>query len=796
MPLVRTSIPNLINGVSQQPSALRLPTQCEEMVNCYPTVVEGLIKRPPLEHIDEIISGDAGSSYVHIYQRDTAEQYVIVVRNGDIDVFDMDGVAQTVNKPDGVGYLAVTDAQAEYRLMTVADYTFIVNKSVTAAMQSSPVVAGNAYKGMVFVRQGTYGGTYTVQINGVTQATFTTSTTVVTQVATDYIATQLASQLVTNLGAGWTVVRKNHVIAIRKNDGTDFTVATTDPLGGEGMKGNNGTVNQSTDLPTVAVQGHIVKVSGDNVNDADDYYVKFVANDGTMSEGFWKEAAGTGAETTIDPSTMPHVLIASSPGVFSFEEAVWDTRDAGDSDSSPDPSFIDNEITDIAFFRDRLVFLSGQNCVMSKAGSYFDFFPDTVRDVLDDAPIDVAAAHTKVALLRHAVPFNKQLLLFSDQTQFVLDSDELLTPKTAAITTATEFEASEVAKPVGAGHNVYFITEKGDFSGVREYFVDQDSETNDAADVTAHIPQYIPNDIRFMEVSTSEDVLVMASQDATHDHEVYVYKYYWQGNEKLQSAWGQWDISQDSGDTKIRAMQFINSTLYFVIQRHTDALYLERVRLEAARVDDYQDYVTLLDRRITDADCTTVAYDSGTGMTTWTLPYTIRSNSMAIVTRGNVGGDVHGRELTLETYAVGDTTLKVAGDFSARDVWIGNKYTATYTPSEPVVKEPSDGGGTIAIQSGIIQVRGFSLAYDNTGYFQVEVTPLYRDTNLYPFTGRITGAGANILGAPAIASGTHRASVLANSRQFSLSVTSDSPMPMKLQSAEWELFYHNRSRRP
>lgn len=48
MPLVNKAISNLINGVSQQPETLRLPSQCEAQINGFSSVVEGLKKRPPL----------------------------------------------------------------------------------------------------------------------------------------------------------------------------------------------------------------------------------------------------------------------------------------------------------------------------------------------------------------------------------------------------------------------------------------------------------------------------------------------------------------------------------------------------------------------------------------------------------------------------------------------------------------------------------------------------------------------------------------------------------------------------
>ena len=63
MPLINQTIPNLINGVSQQPAALRLPTQFEAQLNCYPSVVEGLKFRAPTEHIKKIIHGTVGNAF-------------------------------------------------------------------------------------------------------------------------------------------------------------------------------------------------------------------------------------------------------------------------------------------------------------------------------------------------------------------------------------------------------------------------------------------------------------------------------------------------------------------------------------------------------------------------------------------------------------------------------------------------------------------------------------------------------------------------------------------------------------
>ena len=54
MPLITEQISNLINGVSQQPPALRLASQSTTQENGLVTIAEGLKKRPPLEYIAKL----------------------------------------------------------------------------------------------------------------------------------------------------------------------------------------------------------------------------------------------------------------------------------------------------------------------------------------------------------------------------------------------------------------------------------------------------------------------------------------------------------------------------------------------------------------------------------------------------------------------------------------------------------------------------------------------------------------------------------------------------------------------
>ena len=139
MGLISSSIPNMINGVSQQPSALRLASQAEQVINCLSSPVEGLTKRPPFQHIAKLINGSVGTGkpFVKVVDRDGNIQYLIVIRDGAIDVFDLNGNVQTVTAPNGTDYLNIAntaDASEQFRIASVADYTFILNREKVVTM--------------------------------------------------------------------------------------------------------------------------------------------------------------------------------------------------------------------------------------------------------------------------------------------------------------------------------------------------------------------------------------------------------------------------------------------------------------------------------------------------------------------------------------------------------------------------------------------------------------------------------------------------------------------------------------
>ena len=72
----------------------------------------------------------------------------------------------------------------------------------------------------------------------------------------------------------------------------------------------------------------------------------------------------------------------------------------------------------------------------------------------------------------------------------------------------------------------------------------------------------------------------------------------------------------------------------------------------------------------------------------------------------------------------------------ATQFYIGEKYTMTYEFSELTLKEPTQGGGRVAIAGGRLQIKHWILRFQESGFFEVEVSNKVtaahqRFTNIY-----------------------------------------------------------------
>ena len=785
MPLVSQTIKNLKGGISQQPDILRFPDQGEAQINGFSSEVEGLQKRPPSVHIKRLDPSLAfsGKPLVRMINRDEFERYFVTFHpSGIISVVDLDGNRKTVNAPNGWGYVNTADPRRDLRMVTVADYTFIVNKKITPVMDGEVAFPGYRKDGqaLVNVKGGQYSRTYSIEFNGGVQASYTTPDGSVAahaaQIDTQYIAQQLGNQLGASLGpSGWGIdVGPNYIFILAPRTDSVWNLKIRDGFNNGLMTGCIFEVQRFNMLPAQARDGYIVKVLGDPGSGADDYYARF-----DVGRGVWAECAGPGWQISFAQWSMPHVLVREADGTFTFREQAWQKRPSGDDDTSPIPSFIGTPISDVFFFRNRLGLLSGENVILSASGEFFKHWPKSVVATADTDPIDVAVSHSRVSILNHAVPFAEELLLWSDQTQFILRSDGILSTKTVKVDTATEFESSITARPVAAGRGVYFAAPRASFTSIRRYYAVQDtSAVKNAEDISAHVPSYVPNGVFALGSSTTENVVTALTEGA--ERHLYLYKYLYLQEQLAQQSWSHWDFGPGS---RVLAAEMIGAVMYLMINSPSGT-FLESIEFTQNTKDfDFEPFRLHMDRK---KQVENLTYNLMTNKTSISLA----AEYGGVPARGKywvVTEDGKAYEFTEPDtgWAAQGGTLYIPGDVTAQTLLIGEAYTFTYTMSKLLIKV-QDQSGVRSEDVGRLQIQRAWVNYNNSGPFYVTVCDKFK----YTMSGK--KLGSYVLGEDALDTGQFRFPVMTDSQRCRVTIESDNPGPVAMIGAGWIGKYFRR----
>lgn len=237
MARVSQSVKNLIAGVSQQPAKLRHMEQLEEQINAFSTTADGLQKRPPTLHLATLTDSMSvdSSTKVHFINRDSSEKYIVFLKgDGTCKVWDIlnnewkpvevrkwgDG-NPAFGENDAVEYLKAADPQSTYRLITVADYTFILNRKKVPRMNDIHFRPPFPKGAIVQVKQGQYGRRYVIDIGGKPAALHSTpdgskpehSTQIDTQLIADKLREMVNSS--SDLGNGATIITKPNCFLIK-----------------------------------------------------------------------------------------------------------------------------------------------------------------------------------------------------------------------------------------------------------------------------------------------------------------------------------------------------------------------------------------------------------------------------------------------------------------------------------------------------------------------------------------------------------------------------------------------------
>ncbi len=551
--------------------------------------------------------------------------------------------------------------------------------------------------------------------------------------------------------------------------------------GEDGLFTFSDSVQRLDQLPLICKHGHRVKITGlveGESETGDDWYVEFVKSSTSttdskeLDDGYWKESCASGIQTDIDASTMPHqlerVVDGSQPNGYRFElkPASWKSQESGDKETNPDPHFIGRTIENLFFWRNRLGVLTGTHVVFSEADDYTNFYRTTVRQVIDSDPIDLDAGHTMVAKLRTAVSTDEVLVVFTNNAQFVVRGEPILSPKTASIRLSTEYQNIPGVDPVGMENGVFYshIAGSGGYSGVKQLVTADLSRSLRQIDSSGQIPRYITGNITRMAATSIESALAVTTDDAESGHILYVHKWFDRGDERLLSSWMRFLLGPGTTDTnglqhtQIVGMTFVENDLYLLMRRYKQEasisngdiwFSLEKVRFTGIRQPDIYPlagdpaasdaargtYRTLLDRRITENDCT-ISYDTTSESVFIDLPWKAQSDgsgtaSTVVISRVNsttnaipegrqYSHTISGGRITIPDQ---DQSIKTALDDGTLSLFIGQSYEMLYQFSEFVLKDTKSTGARGEVATGRYQLIRGVLTYEDSGGMTVRVAP-------------------------------------------------------------------------
>jgi len=363
------------------------------------------------------------------------------------------------------------------------------------------------------------------------------------------------------------------------------------------------------------------------------------------------------------------------------------------------------------------------------------------------------------------------LMLFADQAQFQLTAKDTLTPKTTAINATTEFTIEPDAKPVSAGTSLYFGVPMGNHTGIKEYEVQPLTYNNDAADVTAHCPNYIPTGVYKLASSDVEDTIIALSTEERDT--LFVYRYYWaSADEKVQSSWSKFKLSPE--DTILSA-DFIDNRLYLVMVR-PDGTYLNYMDFSYKLTEVDLGFMVHLDEK----QALTGTYDSDTNETLFDIGYPIKTGStwqgvLSTDFEGKVGGT-----LNLKTKTA--TEVFVLGDWSAGKVYVGRPYEFKYTLSPIYYKDSQK----LSVPHYKLNLKNMHLFYDDSGYFKVKVNFKSTDTVYEYVLNPTLGDETLVVGEATISRGNFRFPIQGDGEKTEITISSNSMFPVSIQGGEYE----------
>jgi len=710
----------------------------------------------------------------------TAEATALSDYQDELDLCEVSSIASD-------GYLNGATAD-DLEFLTLNDYTFVLNKARTVAMETT-TTADKPNEAFVVIKVvGT--GHYRIYLDGTLRGEHNAGA----GGDVDSIISDLVGDINGQTFGGTTFSATAVGPGIYISANAAFTISVTGAPSEDSMSVFQDAVPTVADLPLQCKDGFKVRIVNSIDVDVDDMYVKFVT-DGTATygPGVWEESNAWNITYQLDAKTLPHQIVRNADGSFTYGPITYADRDIGDLETNPDPSFVGAKINNVFFYRNRLGFLSNESVILSKAGDYFNFFATTALTVTDDDPIDVSASSIKPVNLRYVNPANAGLVLFSDTQQFLIAGNEdILSPETVKITELSSYECDPDVQAITLGTTLAFISKTPLYSRLFELANISGTQPPFMYDQTQIVPELVPETIDSM---ISSPGLSLVSLGTVGNKTVYQFRFAQQGDQRSVSTWYKWDLTGTLLD------QFFDASSYYATVANGTDVYVQSYDLTQASEEGY---LTLPTGEKTDVclDLWNInpyrTYNSSTDQTRVYLPYNeVSGGTFSVVllgryigasdalTSASVGAVLYP---TVVDDAGGDY-VDIEGDYRGRDLIIGYIYNMEVDLPKFFLTE-SDGRTAKSDFTSDLIIHRIKVATGLSGSikYQIDITgrPEWSNTieAVMPYEYELNNVNLS-------AEEIHTVPIYQRNENLSIKIIGDTPMPVSLLSLNWEGRYTN-----
>lgn len=652
--------------------------------------------------------------------------------------------------------------------------------------------------GAFIVGESIFGNTSGSAITGVTVTTIITSLDITESTPSGSSASHgadikiavIADELVTKINADTILAEAGYsasssfgdsnVISIINADiptNADIALTPKDPQAGRLMQDVSTEVKAIEDLPNWYISNRKIKVSPNRLRTADDFYMQYIVqSSGLQFGGTWVETVADGITTEIDPLLAPHAVVKLADGTFYFGSLdgtviggttidTWSPRAVGSDDTNPIPTWIGRPIEHLNVFQQRLIVLTDEFISISKTSEFFNFFRTTATEVLDSDAIGVSPVGGNVTVLKKSIQQNRDLIIFSDTSQYLIEGKVALTPSTVAISEVSSYSSNQIGELVSTGDTVLFTDASGViFSEVHELFVSDRNNSRSANNLTKLIPTYITNNIKKAKIDTNLGIVAFSAGNA---NKMYFYKYINNNRERVQSAWYTFEFN-----TFVIADYVFYPHGMYLLTRDSSGMYLESMSFDLNSIASGVDYDIYLDRR----------QEFSSVNTTVTTDFDITENTIVVQ-----GSESPNAGYTVPYTAVGNV-ITLEEDMNGGKVIVGNTYDSTFNITAP----------RIFTQEGIPSSRGRflinSLIIDFEDTVRFNTTSLSKGTTYNKeYEGVI--AGESLIGNPDVSSGVFKVAVKEKNSEMQFSINSDTHFPVRITNIDYDGQYSPNARR-